>query len=62
MKGLQPPVPRRVPQGLGRHLLPRLPLLLLRHRRRIDHALRHVRHRRKPVDLPDLWSCGVRQV
>lgn len=58
--GVQPHLPWRVPEALGRHILPRVPLLHVQQQQQQHLALRSVRHYQQPVDMPHLRPCGVR--
>jgi hypothetical protein len=58
LPGVQPPLPRGVPEALGGHLLPRVSLL------HVQQQYKHqqvccVRHQCQPVDLPDLRTCWL---
>lgn len=59
--GVQPPLPRRVHQALGRHLLPRLPLLHAQQQRQ-HQQMQHVWRQHQPVDMPDMRARRLRQV
>jgi hypothetical protein len=59
--GVQPQVPWGVHQALGRYLLPCVPLLHAQQQRQ-HQPLQHMWSQHKPLDLPDLWPRGLRQV